>query len=268
MKSTHILAVGTIFLICVISAIYIFNSNNTNKDSEITKTSDKNKTEIQMAIEEFKNNPGFRNEPAKILVPLLKIGMTTDDVEHLLGKPDSERQLDEGTAWGYGLFYSQFIDVHFDSDNKVEKIQASAPGLGNDQSGSYLLEKDNNQTKSIIGTWQKESASQEGHNYPGDKDWELKVTFEDNGHFIWDSKRKDQNGNLVDESLSGKYTIEKGFMVNYYFEKPSEKALERLPELFAYWPNKTLGQQTFRFQNGKFLLVHDGGKLWLSMKKI
>ena len=55
--------------------------------------------------------------------------------------------------------------------------------------------------------------------------------------------------------------------MNYYFEKPSEQALERLPELFAYWPNKNMGQQTFRFQNDKFLLVHDGGKIWISLNK-
>ncbi|MBN2588291.1 MAG: hypothetical protein JXA96_00385 [Sedimentisphaerales bacterium] len=135
------------------------------------------------------------------------------------------------------------------------------------ETNSQISEKNDTSNKSIIGTWIKESASQEDHDYPGDKDWELTVTFDDNGRFTWDSKRKGQVGNFINNSLSGTYTIENGFMVNYHFDKPSEQALEKIPELFAYWPNKKMGQQTFRFQNDKFILIYDGQKLRISMKK-
>jgi len=101
--------------------------------------------EIAKASAEFKANQNFRSEPAKKLVPLLKIGMTTKDVEALLGKPNKKYRND--LRWNYILDYSLFINVQFDSNGKVEKIVACVPGLGgesadgNKPSGHYKLEK-------------------------------------------------------------------------------------------------------------------------------
>jgi len=44
--------------------------------------------EIAKASAEFKAHPGFRQHVANKLIPHLKIGMTTGEVESLLGKPD------------------------------------------------------------------------------------------------------------------------------------------------------------------------------------
>ena len=101
--------------------------------------------QIAKASAEFKENQNFRSEPAKKLVPQLKIGMTTTDVEALLGKPNKKYRND--LRWNYILDYSLFINVQFDSNGKVQKIVACAPGLGdesadgNKPSGNYKLEK-------------------------------------------------------------------------------------------------------------------------------
>jgi len=103
--------------------------------------------EIAKASAEFKANPGFRQHAASKLVPHLRIGMTTNEVENLLGKPDNVREYGDGVLYEYGLFYSLFINVQFDSNGKVQKIVACAPGLGgesadgNKPSGYYKLEK-------------------------------------------------------------------------------------------------------------------------------
>jgi hypothetical protein len=269
MKIPNIFTFGIAFFLCTMAAFFLLNMKRPAvKDADIQLTTVELKSEIQKASEKFKKSPGFRTEPAKVLVPLLKIGMTTGEIESLLGKPDNKKVSDESTFWMYSLFYSQFIDVQFDPDNKVRKIQACAPGLGNDQSGSYLLEKNNDQTKNIIGTWVKEKTTKEGADYPVDNDWWLTVTFDNKGRFTWDSKRKLSNGLEIDESLRGTYIIERGFLISYHFDKPSKQALGKIPELFAFWPNKLLGQQTFRFQNDNLTLAHDGGKIWIYLKKI
>jgi hypothetical protein len=143
-------------------------------------------------------------------------------------------------------------------------IKANLPAQKN---VSNLLENNNNQTKNLSGSWIKEKTQQEGSEYPGDKDWKLIVTFNDNGRFIWDSKRKESTGKIIDESLTGTYTIEKGFMISYQFDKPSNQALEKLPKLFAFWPNKLLGQQTFRFEDNYLILGYDGSKTWFYLKR-
>jgi len=122
-------------------------------------------------------------------------------------------------------------------------------------------------SRSLLGTWSKVRTQQEGGHYPGDRDWHLSVTFGDNGRFIWDSKRYEDSQDPVDESLKGTYLIERGFIVTYRFAKPSPAAEQSLPELFAFWPNKRLGQQTFRFHDDFLVLVHDGRKLWIHLKR-
>jgi hypothetical protein len=136
-----------------------------------------------------------------------------------------------------------------------------------DSSNPEILKETGNQNKSLIGTWTKEKTYKEGGNYPGDKEWQLEVTFDENGQFIWDSKRKGQDGKTIDESLAGTYTIEKGFLVSYKFDKPTSQASEKIPELFAFWPNQMLGQQTYKFNDEYLILGHDGEKIWISLKK-
>jgi outer membrane protein assembly factor BamE (lipoprotein component of BamABCDE complex) len=75
---------------------------------------------IAKASAEFKANQNFRYEPAKKLVPQLKIGMTTQDVEALLGKPNKKH--DNDLLWHYTLGYSQFISVGFDPNGIVQKF--------------------------------------------------------------------------------------------------------------------------------------------------
>jgi len=76
--------------------------------------------QIAKASVEFKANQYFRYEPAKKLVPQLKIGMTTKDVEALLGKPNKKH--DNDLLWDYTLGYSQFISVGFDPNGIVQKF--------------------------------------------------------------------------------------------------------------------------------------------------
>ncbi len=116
--------------------IFLMSDSGANLEREVAKAS-----------AEFKANPGFRQHAASKLVPHLRIGMTTNEVENLLGKPDNVREHGDGVLYEYGLFYSLFINVQFDSNGKVQKIVACAPGLGgesadgNKPSGYYKLEK-------------------------------------------------------------------------------------------------------------------------------
>lgn len=122
-------------------------------------------------------------------------------------------------------------------------------------------------SRSLLGTWSKVRTQHEDHHYLGDGDWHLSVSFKENGRFIGDSKRYDNKQNPIDESLRGTYLIERGFIIAYKFDKPSPAAQKRLPELFAFWPNKQLGQQTFKFRDDFLILGHDGAKLWFHLKR-
>ena len=118
----------------------------------------------------------------------------------------------------------------------------------------------------LIGTWTKQHTQEEGHAYPGDTNWDLEVTFRPNGQFVWRSTRTDGT-NRIDESLTGTYSLERGMMIIYRFDKPSNAADKRLAEWFAYWPSKLEGQHTFRFRKDFLILGHDGNKLWFYMKR-
>ena len=132
---------------------------------------------------------------------------------------------------------------------------------------SQILVDDSNRTNRLIGTWVKDRIISVENYYPDDINWHLYVTFNEDGGFIWDSKKYGNNKIIEDESLIGKYSIEKGFLINYIFNHPSSEAQHRIPEWFAYWPNKSLGQQTFRFQDDLLVLGHDGAKIWFYMKR-
>ncbi len=75
--------------------------------------------QIAKASAEFKANP-IRYGPAKKLIPHIKIGMTTQEVEALLGKPNKKH--DNDLLWDYTLGYSQFISVGFDPNGIVQKF--------------------------------------------------------------------------------------------------------------------------------------------------
>lgn len=83
-------------------------------------------SEISKASAEFKANPGFRQHVANKLIPHLKIGMSTNEVEILLGKPDNVREYGDSVLYEYGLFYSQFISIRFDTNGELIKMNACA----------------------------------------------------------------------------------------------------------------------------------------------
>ncbi len=78
--------------------------------------------EVAAAIAEFKAKPGFRQEAAKKLVPLITLGMSAQEVREILGEPSSKAQDREGAVWHYGLFYSDLLTVCFGSNGKVRKV--------------------------------------------------------------------------------------------------------------------------------------------------
>jgi len=118
----------------------------------------------------------------------------------------------------------------------------------------------------LIGTWCKQHTQEEDHDLPGDKDWELNVTFAADGHFVWKSIRGGPDGTKLDDSLTGKWIV-KGRIITYTFDPPSEAALKRISKLFAYWPSKKRGQHTVGYKNGNIVLGHDGAKIWIELKK-
>ncbi len=149
------------------------------------------------------------------------------------------------------------------ASNLDEKINIPNQETNPDISGK----SNKNQSKSLIGTWIKYKIQQEGHVFPGDKNWQLTVTFDSDGRFTWNSKRKDKSGKTIDESLTGTYTLERGFLVSYHFDKPSNQALIWLPEFFAFWPNQLLGRHTFGFGDDYLCLGNDGHKTWIYLKR-
>ena len=120
---------------------------------------------------------------------------------------------------------------------------------------------------SLTGTWIKERAEKEGGSLPGGGKWLLSVTFREDGRFVWDSKRYGDEDILADESLRGTYSIERGFLIDYIFGDLSPQARQAVPEVFAWWPNKSLGRHTFRVRGDRLILGHDGAKLWMYMTR-
>lgn len=113
-KVTLIILVVVIIITISVLGILLMRNSEPELNPEITKAST-----------EFKANPGFRQHVAKKLIPHLKIGMTTQEVEALLGEPD--RKSEDGLFWKYTLFYSQFIDIRFDDNLKVREIEGCVP---------------------------------------------------------------------------------------------------------------------------------------------
>jgi len=92
---------------------------------DTNKHGDAESTEISAAIVDFqtKSRAADDYKTARKLLPLIKVGMTPQEVRAILGEPG--RLQEDGRSWFYGLFYSQFIVVRFDSDEQVEKVMSS-----------------------------------------------------------------------------------------------------------------------------------------------
>ena len=109
-NKSWLISLGVVLILGII-VLVVFLMSDSGADLE---------REVAKASAEFKANQYFRYEPAKILVPQLKIGMTTKDVEALLGKPNKKH--DNDLLWHYTLGYSQFISVGFDANGIVQKF--------------------------------------------------------------------------------------------------------------------------------------------------
>ncbi len=60
---------------------------------------------------------------ARTLLPLIKVGMTPQEVRDILGEPDVIQE--DGRTWVYTLFYSQFIIIRFDAKREgVERVES------------------------------------------------------------------------------------------------------------------------------------------------
>ncbi len=106
------------------------------------------------------------------------------------------------------------ISIIVSAGTKQENLSSAPESKSTD---SKILKNDKKETNGLIGTWIKEETMKEGGNNPRDKEWKLTVTFNNNSQFIWDSKRRINYGEIINDSL---------------------------------------------------LLVHDGGKIWITMKRI
>lgn len=66
----------------------------------------------------------FRPQEALVLYPQLKIGMTKQQVQAILGKPDDHTAL-KSTAdrWNYTVGYSQAFTLEFEGNRLMKKTQ-------------------------------------------------------------------------------------------------------------------------------------------------
>lgn len=86
--------------------------NDTTRPSMIDMGS-----QITIAISQFKAQPHDRRESARTLLPLLKTGTPTYEVEAMLGIPNAK-------ILDYTLFYSSTLVVRFDIYGKVTKVSS------------------------------------------------------------------------------------------------------------------------------------------------
>lgn len=94
--------------------------------------------DVTEAIQRFRASPhGVSMEAARIVRPLVKIGMTKHQVEELLGRPN--RELMSGSVWHYDVFWSHAITVLFDRDGEVKDIQSTFESPTSSQSTEYAV---------------------------------------------------------------------------------------------------------------------------------
>jgi len=123
MNKVHLSILGVIIILAIIGVIALLIRDN-GADLE---------TEIAKASAEFKADQYFRYEAARKLAPRLKIGMTTQEVEGLLGKPNKKSNND--LLWYYTLGYSQFISVQFDAKGIVQNFGGAHAYLQSEDNG-------------------------------------------------------------------------------------------------------------------------------------
>ena len=101
-------------------------------DPEVEKKYGK---EIAQASSVFKikfSDPDLRDftgrlNAGNILFPRLHLGMTKQEVEELLGKPDFIGSRKDGiTVWKYTIWYSYVTDIYFDAKDKLQYMTAMA----------------------------------------------------------------------------------------------------------------------------------------------
>ncbi len=115
--------------------------------------------------------------------------------------------------------------------------------------------------ESLVGTWVKERASNADEFYVESLKWDISVTFQTDGKFVWHAIRRehftDKNGK--DVSVKGTYSV-KGGGITYRFDNPSPEAWKELPKFIACFPKKTGGY------HGTYFI--DDDTLCLSAEKI
>lgn len=83
---------------------------------------------IAQAALDFQSEPGarYRDDYAvpRMLLPLLEPGLSQQEVEALLGEPDTIHMTDDTVSWSYTLFYSMFIEVRFDEGDELVEVQS------------------------------------------------------------------------------------------------------------------------------------------------
>ena len=109
-----IIVVFIFFCICFIG-IFVLNSN----DKHIPLL------EVTQVSKEFKSNVGNRDAQAKILMPYLKVGMSKENVESLLG--ESDYKTGSGKYFHYSLGRSNVLSVYFDEQEKMFHVEG--PGI-------------------------------------------------------------------------------------------------------------------------------------------
>ena len=84
---------------------------------KIEDSGDKDRTdpEITAVVSEFKGQPYSRQEPAKKLIPLIKIGLPKEDVQAFLGEPAE-------ILWDYPVSMSESLVISFDINGKVKEV--------------------------------------------------------------------------------------------------------------------------------------------------
>jgi hypothetical protein len=117
----------------------------------------------------------------------------------------------------------------------------------------------------IVGTWVKERAQLGAAAYPDDAKWQFAVTYDADGRFTWESTWT-ENGEKVDASAKGSYTVD-GKFITYHFEKPSVEARQKFGEVMEWRPMRTEGKQAFHLQENELLLSYPARELVIHLKK-
>ena len=108
----------------VVSILLVSGCHNTVSQSGSAKFP----PDIAKAIQEFQTKSRAEDNYAvpRKLLPLLKAGLSKDEVREILGEPGRMAAGKQGEEnWLYGLFYSQFISVTFDPEGRIKEVQST-----------------------------------------------------------------------------------------------------------------------------------------------